>query len=143
LKQADPLSPFLFDLVTDSLCQIIHIGRDVGLIKGLGYVMDNGHNIINFHYADDIIFFLQADPRCIEVVMWALMAFKALSGIKINLSKIEMIPLNLSTEEATFLAALAGCKISSFSLKYLGVPLSLDSVLSSTPCTCYPYTRCL
>jgi Reverse transcriptase (RNA-dependent DNA polymerase) len=58
-RQGDPLSPFMFDLVTDALCQIIIRGRDAGLIQGLGPVLDNGHNIINFHYTDDTIFFLK------------------------------------------------------------------------------------
>jgi hypothetical protein len=55
---------------------------------------------------------------------WVLLAFEALTGIKINLSKTEMIPMNLDSVEVTRLAATIGCKLSTFSLKYLGVPLS-------------------
>jgi Reverse transcriptase (RNA-dependent DNA polymerase) len=57
LRQGDPLSPFLFDLVTDALCQIVQRGRDASLIQDLGSVLDDGHKVINFHYADDTIFF--------------------------------------------------------------------------------------
>jgi Reverse transcriptase (RNA-dependent DNA polymerase) len=128
LRQGDPLSPFMFDLVTDALCQILIRGRDAGLIQDLGPVLDNGHNIINFHYADDTIFFLKADSKCVEIVLWSLYAFEALTGIKINFSKTELIPLNLSQEEASELASLVGCSLSQFSLKYLGVLLS-DSKL--------------
>jgi hypothetical protein len=49
----------------------------------------------------------------------ALYAFEALSEIKINFIKTEMIPM----EEANILAALVGCKISFFPLKYLRAPL--------------------
>jgi hypothetical protein len=55
---------------------------------------------------------------------WVLLAFEALTGIKINLSKTEMIPMNLDSVEVTRLAATIGCKLSTFPLKYLGVPLS-------------------
>jgi hypothetical protein len=34
-----------------------------------------------------------------------------------------MIPMNLLPQEAHHLAALIGCKVSSFPIKYLGVPL--------------------
>jgi Reverse transcriptase (RNA-dependent DNA polymerase) len=57
LCQGDSLSLFLFDLVIDALCQIVQRGRDASLMQGLGPVLENGHKIINFHYADDTIFF--------------------------------------------------------------------------------------
>jgi hypothetical protein len=53
----DPLSPFLFDLVTDVFCQILQSGRDASLIQGLGPVLENVHKVLNFHYVDDTIFF--------------------------------------------------------------------------------------
>jgi hypothetical protein len=127
----------LFDLETDSLCQIINRGREIDLIKGLEPVLDNSLNIINFYYVDNIFFFLPTKPHCIEVVMWDLVAFEAVSSIKINLSKTEIVPfnlfevlssikinlskteiisLNLSTKEVNLLAAIAGCRISYFPL---------------------------
>jgi hypothetical protein len=57
-------------------------------------------------------------------MVWILNAFEALSGIRINYNKIELIPINLSQEEAAALASLVGCKLFTFPLKYLGVPLS-------------------
>jgi hypothetical protein len=52
-----------------------------------------------------MLFFLQADPVKVEVVMWALFAFEALTGIMINYAKIELVPMNLSDEEANIYAA--------------------------------------
>jgi hypothetical protein len=66
------LYPYLFYLVIDAFCQILIRGRNESLIQGLGLVLDNGHRIINFHYTDDTIFFLQTDYKCVETVMWAL-----------------------------------------------------------------------
>jgi hypothetical protein len=55
--------------------------------------------------------------QCVETVLWALYTLEALSGIRISFSKTEMIPLNITMEEANILAALVGCKLSSFPLK--------------------------
>jgi hypothetical protein len=67
--------------------------------------------------------------KCLDATLLALYAFEALSGIKINFGKTELIPVNLSSDEAHMFAALAGCKLSQFPLQYLGVPLS-DKKLS-------------
>lgn len=98
LRQGDPLSPFLFDLVTDALSQSLNRDKHLGLVHGLGPSLADGHNIINFHYADDTIFFLQADFENVETALWAMVAFEALSGITINFQKIELIPVNISSE---------------------------------------------
>lgn len=55
--------------------------------------------------------------------MWALVAFEALSGIKINFAKTDLVPMNIAQEEAKQLAVVIGCKVTSFPIKYLGVPL--------------------
>jgi Reverse transcriptase (RNA-dependent DNA polymerase) len=57
LRQGDPLSPLMFDLVTDTLCQILTRGKNVGIIEGLGPMLETGFMITNFLYADDTVFF--------------------------------------------------------------------------------------
>jgi hypothetical protein len=52
-----------------------------------------------------------------------LVGFEYLSGLKINYSKSEMIPLNLTETESYRLANVIGCKIGILPIKYLGVPL--------------------
>jgi Reverse transcriptase (RNA-dependent DNA polymerase) len=74
LRQGDPLSSFLFDLVTDTLCQILIRGRDKAFIQRLAPALADGHKIINFYYADDTIFFLKAYANCVEAIMWVLIA---------------------------------------------------------------------
>jgi Reverse transcriptase (RNA-dependent DNA polymerase) len=70
IKQENPLSPFLFDLVTNTLCQLLIGGNELALLNGLGHVLADEKQIINFHYVDDIIFcFLRADPKCVEIVL--------------------------------------------------------------------------
>jgi hypothetical protein len=54
-----PISPLLFDLITDTLYQILIRGKSVGIIEGLGPVLDTGYMITIFLYADDTVFFLK------------------------------------------------------------------------------------
>jgi hypothetical protein len=44
-----------------------------------------------------------------------------MSGLSINYSKNELIPLNLSDNEGNHLAEILECKIGSLPIKYLGV----------------------
>jgi hypothetical protein len=57
LRQRDPLSHFLFDLITNVLCQILLGDQQLNLISRLGPSLNNGLKCIYFLYADDIIFF--------------------------------------------------------------------------------------
>jgi Reverse transcriptase (RNA-dependent DNA polymerase) len=57
LRLGDPLSPLLFDLVTDTLCQILTRGKNAGIIEGLGPMLETGFMITNFLYAYDTVFF--------------------------------------------------------------------------------------
>lgn len=59
----------------------------------------------------------------------------ALSSIKINFRKTELIPLNISLANEIILADIFGCKVSKLPLKYLGVPLS-DNKLSIANWSC-------
>jgi hypothetical protein len=96
--------------------------RDARYIYGLGPTFDNGHQIINFYYVDDTIFFLKANYKCMEVILLVLYAFESLSDIKINYSKTKLIPMGIIIEKTTLLVELICCKIFIFSLKYLGAP---------------------
>jgi hypothetical protein len=52
LRQGDLLLPFLFDLIIDTLCQIMNRAISLILIQGLGPTMSNGNKCSHFLYAD-------------------------------------------------------------------------------------------
>ena len=54
LKQGDPLSPFLFILVMESLHRSFSRVRDAGLYKGIS--IKNSFSITHLFYADDAVF---------------------------------------------------------------------------------------
>ena len=79
-----------------------------------------GENLSMSHlfYADDTILFYKADSDQLKFMSWILMWFEAMSSLKINLNKREIIPIGTVTN-----AVELGCKIGSFPSSYLGLPL--------------------
>jgi Reverse transcriptase (RNA-dependent DNA polymerase) len=66
LRQRDPLFPFLFNLVSDTLSKILTNAMSARYIKGLGNF--NGKSILNLNFADDTLIFIQADFKMVEAL---------------------------------------------------------------------------
>lgn len=60
LRQGDPLSPLLFDLVADALNKILSKAQAAEFISGLGNSTISS-KVLNMHFADDTLIFLEAD----------------------------------------------------------------------------------
>ena len=73
-------------------------------------------------FADDTVVFVKDDPNQLTFLSWLLMWFEAISGLKINLEKSELIPLG-RVENVEMLAAELGCKVGRLPSTYLGLPL--------------------
>jgi hypothetical protein len=60
LRQGDPMSPILFNIVADMLALLINRAKTDGQIRGvIPHLVDNGLSILQ--YADDTIIFLDHD----------------------------------------------------------------------------------
>jgi hypothetical protein len=60
LRQGDPLSPMLFNIVTDMLAIMIERAKNNGLIEGvIHHLVDGGLSILQ--YADETILFIEHD----------------------------------------------------------------------------------
>jgi hypothetical protein len=66
---------------------------------------------------------LQADERMVVALKLLLAGFENISGFKMNYSKSELIPLNLSDNEGNHLVEILDYKFGSLPIKYLGVSL--------------------
>jgi hypothetical protein len=61
LRQGDPMSPILFNIMADMLALLINRAKADGLIRGvIPHLVDDGLSILR--YADDTIIFLDHDP---------------------------------------------------------------------------------
>jgi hypothetical protein len=119
LRQGDPLSPLLFNLVSDALSTMLDNSRTAGEIKGLmTHLIEGG--ITHLQYADDTIIFLNMDEQSIIHTKFLLYCFENLSGLKINYQKSEVYVLGCSEGEAARVAQMFNCNIGQLLMKYLG-----------------------
>lgn len=122
LRQGDHLSPLLFVMVMEAISRML--GRDY--LQGFE-VGSGGNNVLKVShllFVDDTLIFCKADFDQMRYLRMVLFCFKAVSGLKINLlilftSKLVPVGPMANVEE---LSEVLGCKISSFPLKYLGLP---------------------
>lgn len=96
LRQEDPVSPLLFNLVGETLTRMLEKAKDMDLIRGLLVDFQRG-GIVSLQYTDDTILFTQADENLVKKRKCILVWFERISGTRINFHKNEIIPLNLSS----------------------------------------------
>ena len=86
LRQGDPLAPFLFNVVAESLNGLIRRAKDENLYKGFQIGADLV-DISILQYADDTIFFGEATMENVTAIKAILRTFELASGLKINYAK--------------------------------------------------------
>lgn len=85
LKQSDPLSPFLFIMVSDILSRMIK-KAEMGYISGFR-LGSKGDTISHFQFVDDRMIFCDADVKHMGYLRYILRCFEVLSRLEINLAK--------------------------------------------------------
>ena len=89
LRQGDPLSPMLFNIVVVMLAILIARAKEDGQIDGLiPHLVEGGLSILQ--YADDTILFLDHNLEKVVNLKLILCIFEQLSGLKINFHKSEI-----------------------------------------------------
>jgi hypothetical protein len=130
LRQGDPLSPLLFNLVSDALGTMLDKARLSGQIKGLvPHLVEGG--LSHLQYANDIVIFLALEEQSILHTKFLLYCFENMSGLKLNYQKSDVIVVGGSEEEQSNVAVLFNCNIGNLPMKYLGVMIS-DKHMSSS-----------
>ncbi|WJZ94813.1 hypothetical protein VitviT2T_013639 [Vitis vinifera] len=124
LRQGDPLSPYLFVIAMEVFSSFLKRAVDNGYILGCEVKGRNegGIQISHLLFADDTLVFCQASQDQLTYLSWLLMWFEAVSGLRINLEKSELIPVG-RVVDIDDLALDFGCKVGSLPSTYLGLPL--------------------
>ncbi|KAG6692683.1 hypothetical protein I3842_10G126000 [Carya illinoinensis] len=79
-------------------------------------------------FADDTLIFGDPNEEHLLALRALLLCFEAVSRLRINLSKFEIVPMG-SISNISDLANIMGCKISSLPTRYLGLPLGASHKL--------------
>jgi hypothetical protein len=109
LRQGDPLSPILFNIVADMLAILIKRAKADNQISGIvPHLVDEGLSILQ--YADDNMKLLVC-------------AFEQLSGLKINFHKSEIFCFGAAQESLPQYTELFGCNQGAFLMRYLRIPI--------------------
>lgn len=128
LREGDPLSPLLFNLVGDALSRMLAKASEKNLVSGLLEEF-RPSGIITLQYADDtILFFSKVEDFAVRNLKSVLMWYEQILGMRINFHKSELVPLNLEPSEAHRLAHIFSCPVGSFPIKYLGIPLHYENL---------------
>nr|GEU67494.1 RNA-directed DNA polymerase, eukaryota [Tanacetum cinerariifolium] len=118
LKQGDPLSPFLFILVMESLHISLQRVVDVGLFKGIE--LAPSLNLSHMFYADDAIFMGQWSESNIDTIVKVLDCFNRASGLRINMTKSKLLGIYVEDDKVKHVAAKIGCNTLKTLFSYLG-----------------------
>lgn len=86
LIQGDPVSSFLFNIVSESLNFIISSAKEKGLIEGI-LVGKDKVEVTHLKFADDALVFLPKNECVIKNFRRLLDCFGIMSGLKINYQK--------------------------------------------------------
>lgn len=123
LRQGDPLSPLLFLLVMEAFTRLLGRAVDEGLLEGsVGSVGRGVVSVSHLLYADDALVFCEPRAEQLGYLRCVLLCFETVSGLRVNLSKSELIPVG-EVDRVPMLAVILGCKVSALPVSYLGLPL--------------------
>ncbi|GJS44955.1 RNA-directed DNA polymerase, eukaryota [Tanacetum coccineum] len=124
LKQGDPLAPYLFILIMESLHLSLSRAIEAGIFKGIK--IGSSLNISHLFYVDDAVFIGEWSIANLSGITHILHCF-FLSGLSINLKKSYLLGVGIQSEDVNVAALYFGCSTMKTPFKYLGVMVGGNS----------------
>lgn len=126
IRQADPLSPYLFILMTETLTRLLKKAKESQIIHGIK-LATNSPSISHLMYANGIVIFCKANIEEIRKVMHILTTFQNIFGHLVNLDTSrcflsKKIPNSLTRE----ILSLTQMPLMPESMVYLGLPNAVE-----------------
>ncbi|GKA08676.1 RNA-directed DNA polymerase, eukaryota [Tanacetum coccineum] len=118
LKQGDPLSPFLFILIMESLHISFQRMVDAGMFTGIK--INSMVNLSHLFYVDDAIFLSQWSELNIDLLVRVLDCFFRASGLRINMCKSKIMGVNVEDGMVKNAASKLRCLVLKTPFTYLG-----------------------
>ena len=122
LKQGDPLSPFLFTMAVDVMGRLMDKAKERNVFRGFVVGRDRVE-ISHLQFADDTLFFMEADHNNFLNLLQILETFRSFSGLRVNLGTSTLLGINTDRVLLQELATLLGCELGDWPIRYLGLPL--------------------
>ena len=98
----------------------------VSLIRGFNVERRGGGECVShLLFADDTILFCDADVEQILHIQLLLLSFQAVTGLKVNVHKSEMVPIG-EVDDVHALVEILGCRVGTLPMFYLGMPLGVS-----------------
>jgi hypothetical protein len=110
----------------EALSRMMAATEDIGLVVGFSVETRNnpGVSVSHFLFANDTLIFCWANEDQLRYLRRLFLCFEAVSGLKINLPKFEIVPI-VKVEDVGRLASIFGCRVVGLPKKYLSLPLGL------------------
>jgi hypothetical protein len=131
LRQGDPLSPMLFILVMEALNAMVSYALREHILQPIA--SQQAKHCISF-YVDDVVLFMWPSHQDILAIISILDIFGHATGLKTNISKSSVTPIQCGKNELTTISALLPCDIKKFLAFIWGFLYQSVSSLTSISC---------
>jgi hypothetical protein len=121
LRQGNPLSPYLFLLVAETLQQLIKSHQDT-----IRHPIEDSLPCPVLQYADDTLIVVRGEPNDVANLKRLLDMFADANGLKINYNKSTAVPIHMNEAQIQQCISTLACKRDSF------VPISKHKLPVST-----------
>jgi mannosylglycoprotein endo-beta-mannosidase len=121
VRQGDPLSPLLYVAGGDLLQSMVNKACVRGDLSLPLPILGADFPIVQ--YADDTLIIIEACERQLLVLKNLLQDFSRATGLRVNYSKSNIMPVNVSNDRMVVLAQTFGCSIGVLPFTYLGLPV--------------------
>jgi len=125
LRQGDPLSPFLFVIMSEVLNKMLQEVVSLQLLRGVS-VDSKGIQITHLQFADDTLIFCEAEEQYLMRIKGILLSFQAFPGLVVNYHKSGLIAIRKVDAWGQNVANLLGLHIITAAMIYLGIPLGAN-----------------
>ena len=112
LRQGDQLSSMLFLIMMEVFSRMLRRVERAGLFRGFKVEgrRGGGECVSHLLFADDTILFCDTDVEQILYIWLLLLSFQAVTGLKVNVHKSEMVPIG-EVVDVHALAEILGCRV--------------------------------
>lgn len=121
LRQGDPLSPLLYNLIGEMLHQFLEKACSKGIFQGVR--IPNSQEISHLQFADDTILFIKDSTESVMGIKAVLKLFEVASGLKINFHKSFVYGTRENAHQLCYWATLLGSNVGTWPINYLGATL--------------------